>query len=98
MSNSLTTRTTLGLIPLYVGVLLRHYYYKLIKDKSKTAVPLRMEELMYDEAFTITRVSYGAVLPLSRLTQPNHQNFMDAATRYTSSVFYHYASVNNGFW
>jgi len=85
MSNSLTTRTTLGLIPLYVGVLLRHYYYKLVKDKSKTrfTVPLRREELMYDEAFSITRVSYGAVLPL-RLTKPNHQNLMDAATRYTS--------------
>ena len=59
MSNSLTTRTTLGLIPLYVSVLLRHYYYKLVKDKSEArfTVPLRREELMYDEAFTITRVS-----------------------------------------
>ena len=63
MSNSLTTRTTLGLIPLYVGVLLRHYYYKLVEDKTKTrfTVPLRREELMYDEAFTITRVSHAFV-------------------------------------
>jgi hypothetical protein len=66
MSNSLTTRTILGLIPLYMGVLLRHYYCKLFKDKNKAlfTVPLRSEELMYDEAFTITRVSHGVVLPL----------------------------------
>jgi hypothetical protein len=64
MSNSLTTRTALGLIPLYVGILLRHYYYKLVNGKGKTSipVPLRSKELMYDEAFTITRVSYCTAL------------------------------------
>ncbi|KAI0301668.1 hypothetical protein B0F90DRAFT_287335 [Multifurca ochricompacta] len=72
MSSSLTARTTLGLMPLAVGILLRHYYDKIIKDKdkertgaTKTFVPLRSEELIYDEAFSITR------------------NFMDAATNYT---------------
>ncbi|KAH9165053.1 Alpha/Beta hydrolase protein [Lactarius sanguifluus] len=61
MSASLTTRTTLGLMPLAIGILLRHYYGRVIKDKSKNRegaavpVPLRLEELMYDEAFTITR-------------------------------------------
>ncbi|KAH8985536.1 alpha beta-hydrolase [Lactarius akahatsu] len=61
MSASLTTRTTLGLMPLAIGILLRHYYGRVIKDKSKSRegaavpVPLRLEELMYDEAFTITR-------------------------------------------
>ncbi|KAF8258131.1 Alpha/Beta hydrolase protein [Lactarius quietus] len=62
MSASLTTRTTLGLMPLAIGILLRHYYEKVLKDNNKSkngdgAVPLRLEELMYDEAFTITRVS-----------------------------------------
>ncbi|KAH9020634.1 alpha beta-hydrolase [Lactarius pseudohatsudake] len=61
MSASLTTRTTLGLMPLAIGILLRHYYGRVVKDKSKSRegaavlVPLRLEELMYDEAFTITR-------------------------------------------
>jgi hypothetical protein len=66
MSYSLTTRTTLGLIPLCVGIMLRHYYYKLVKDKTKApfTVPLCREELMYDEALTITRVSHGTVLSL----------------------------------
>ncbi len=62
MSISLATSTTLGLIPLYVGILLRHYYCKLLKGKGKArfAVSLRREELMYDEAFSIARVSYCA--------------------------------------
>ncbi|KAH8985537.1 Alpha/Beta hydrolase protein [Lactarius akahatsu] len=69
--SSLTTRTTLGLMPLAIGILLRHYYKRVIKDKSKSGegaavpVPLRLEELKYDEAFTITR------------------NFMDASANHT---------------
>ena len=63
MSNSLTRRTTLGLLPLVLGVLLRHYYSKLVKDKGTgkecVAVPLRNKELMYDEAFSVMRVSYS---------------------------------------
>ena len=61
MPDTLAMRTTLGIIPLYVGILLRHYYYKLVKGKNKEryTVRLRRKELMYDEVFTITRVSYG---------------------------------------
>jgi hypothetical protein len=60
MSNSLTRRITLGLFPLALGVLLRHYYSKLVRNKGKecVAVPLRSKELMYDEAFSVMRVSY----------------------------------------
>ncbi|KAH9020633.1 Alpha/Beta hydrolase protein [Lactarius pseudohatsudake] len=71
MSASLTTKTTLGLMPLAIGILLRHYYNRVIKDKNKSGegeavpVPLRFEELKYDEAFTITR------------------NFMDASANHT---------------
>lgn len=65
MSTSLSTSTTLGLMPLAIGILLRHYYGRVLKDKNRNKnsggaaipVPLRLEELMYDEAFTITRVS-----------------------------------------
>jgi hypothetical protein len=68
MSNSLTRRTTLGLVPLFLGILLRHYYNKLTKNKSRknpsvVVVPLRSEELMYDEAFSIVRVSYPPLSP-----------------------------------
>ncbi len=66
--SSLSTKTTLGLMPLAIGILLRHYYARVLKDKKKHESPqneegralrvqLRLEELMYDEAFTITRVS-----------------------------------------
>ena len=73
MSTSLATRTTLGLIPLAIGILLRHYYDKVLKDKNKGKngdgpVPLRLEELMYDEAFTLTRVS--SLHSSSCLSQP----------------------------
>ena len=50
-------------MPLAIGILLRHYYARVLKNKSKNGeaatapVPLRLEQLMYDEAFTITRVS-----------------------------------------
>ncbi|KAH8984794.1 Alpha/Beta hydrolase protein [Lactarius hatsudake] len=71
MSTSLTTKTALGLMPLALGIVLRHYYDRVIKDKSKSKegaaapVPLRLEELMYDEAFTISR------------------SFMDASAKHT---------------
>jgi hypothetical protein len=75
MSTSLTTRTTLGLMPLAIGILLRHYYEKVLKDKNKGKngdgpVPLRLEELMYDEAYTLTRVSSHFPL-LPEISIPN---------------------------
>ena len=61
-------------MPLAIGILLRHYYDRVLKDKNKSKngegavvpVPLRLEELMYDEAFTITRVSLPHSLCLSQ--------------------------------
>jgi hypothetical protein len=63
MSNSLTRKTALSFMPLFLRILLRHYYNKLGKKRSRenasaAVVPLRREELMYDEAFSIVRVSY----------------------------------------
>ena len=51
------------------SILLCHYYDKVLKDKNKEKngdgpVPLRLEELMYDEAFTLTRVSLSILLPV----------------------------------
>ena len=79
MSTSLATKTTLGFMPLAIGVLLRHYYDRVLKDRNKVKngegaaipVPLRLEELMYDEAFTITRVSLF-FLSVPTLNRSNH--------------------------
>ncbi|KAI9452278.1 Alpha/Beta hydrolase protein [Lactarius psammicola] len=73
MSTSLTASTTLSLMPLAIGILLRHYFDRVLKNKNKSKneegaavrVPLRLGELMYDEAFTITR------------------NFMDSSIHHT---------------
>jgi hypothetical protein len=53
-------------MPLFLRTLLRHYYNKLIKDNSRenasaVVVALRSKELMYDEAFSIARVSYHSL-------------------------------------
>jgi hypothetical protein len=67
-------------MPLAIGILLRHYYDKVIKDKNKNEngegaavpVPLRLEELMYDEAFSITRVSLPPLLSACLNPIPTH--------------------------
>jgi hypothetical protein len=84
MSNPLTRRTTLGFIPLVVAILLRHYYCKFVKGKGRghVAVPLRIKELMYDEAFGVSRVR-TVILSEELVSLTAHQNFMDAATWYT---------------
>ena len=73
-------------MPLAIGILLRHYYGRVLKDKSRNKnsggaaipVPLRLEELMYDEAFTITRVSLSPLSPKS--IQPSRYNLRLCAT------------------
>ena len=71
-------------MPLAIGILLRHYYDRVLKDKNKsktgegarTLVPLRLEELMYDEAFTITRVSSLSLSLLhARTKSSNNRTF-----------------------
>ncbi|KAH9055379.1 hypothetical protein EDB87DRAFT_1333457 [Lactarius vividus] len=82
MSTSLTTKTALGLMPLAIGIVLRHYYERVTKDKNKSRdgatgpVPLRLEELMYDEAFTISR------------------SFMDASARHTVEEIQHFTALH----
>jgi hypothetical protein len=53
---SLTQTTGLKLAPLFLQTLVRHYYGKVVKDANSSRVPLRDEELLYDEVFYITKV------------------------------------------
>jgi hypothetical protein len=46
--------------PLFLETLVKHYFARVIKDGSKSGVPLRNEELLYDEAFNIVKVLSGA--------------------------------------
>lgn len=41
--------------PLFLETLVKHYFARVIKDGSKSGVPLRSEELLYDEAFNIVK-------------------------------------------
>ena len=56
MSNSLTRRVSLTFGPLFLETLVKHYFSRVVSDKSKIGVPLRREELLYDEAFNIVKV------------------------------------------
>jgi hypothetical protein len=80
-------------MPLAIGILLRHYYDRILKDKNKsktgegarTLVPLRLEELMYDEAFTITRVSLS---PFSMPIPPHPRSNRTFWTRQQSASLF----------
>ncbi|KAF8261460.1 hypothetical protein EI94DRAFT_1745923 [Lactarius quietus] len=52
---SATTRATLTAGPLFLETLVKHYFSKVVSHGSKTGVPLRREELLYDEAFNIVK-------------------------------------------
>ncbi|KAI9452279.1 hypothetical protein BJY52DRAFT_940839 [Lactarius psammicola] len=55
MSNSLTRRVSLTVGPLFLETLVKHYFARVVRDDSKTGVPLRREALLYDEAFNIVK-------------------------------------------
>ena len=42
----LTTRTTLMADPLFLEILVKHYFARVVSHGSKSAVPLRREELL----------------------------------------------------
>ena len=67
MPNLLTTRTTLTAGPLFLETLVKHYFARVVSHGSKSAVPLRREELLYDEAFNIVKV-----LPAIRLAYESY--------------------------
>ena len=71
MPNLLTTRATLTTGPLFLETLVKHYFAKVFSRSSKTGVPLRREELLYDEAFTIAKV-----LPTVRLACESYLTFV----------------------
>lgn len=64
MPNTLISRVGLTVGPLFLETLVKHYFARVIKDGSKSAVPLRSEELLYDEAFNIVKVLSGATRPI----------------------------------
>jgi hypothetical protein len=71
MPNLLTTRATLTTGPLFLETLVKHYFAKVVSHSSKTGVPLRREELLYDEAFNIVKV-----LPTVFLTCESYLTFI----------------------
>jgi hypothetical protein len=56
MSNSLTRKASLKIGPLFLERLVRHYFDRIRKDASASAIPLRQDELLYDETFSIVKV------------------------------------------
>jgi hypothetical protein len=60
MPNTLISRVGLTVGPLFLETLVKHYFARVIKDGSTSGVPLRNEELLYDEAFNIVKVLSGA--------------------------------------
>ena len=60
MVNSLTRETGARLAPLLLETLVKHYFERLVKDRTSTEgsaiTKLRRSELLYDEAFIIVKV------------------------------------------
>ena len=58
MPNSLTRQAGLKLGPLFLETLVKHYLDRIRKSAGASAIPLRQDELLYDEVFIIVKVSY----------------------------------------
>ena len=82
MPNLLTTRVTLNTGPLFFGTLFKHYFARVVSDGSKIGVPLRREELLYDEAFNIAKVLLAAYFVNPIECYHSSKGFMNVATRY----------------
>ena len=64
MANSLTRSVGATLGPIVLETLIKHYFERLRKEvpDGKYTTQLRKDELLYDQAFTVTKVSiYSAV-------------------------------------
>jgi len=44
--------------PLFLERLVKHYFDRIKRDASASAIPLRQDELLYDEAFSIVKVRH----------------------------------------
>ncbi|KAI0291222.1 hypothetical protein B0F90DRAFT_1778139 [Multifurca ochricompacta] len=55
MPNSLTRSVSLKVGPIILETLFKHYFARVVHDGSKSNVPIRSEELLYDEAFNIAK-------------------------------------------
>ena len=66
MVNALTRKTGLTLGPIILETLVKHYFERLAREsESEDTTRLRKEELLYDEAFNIIKVSdlFGICAP-----------------------------------
>jgi hypothetical protein len=59
---TLTQTAGLKVAPLFFQSLVKHYYGKVVKDPSSSRVPLRDEELLYDQVFSVVKVCTRRVL------------------------------------
>lgn len=57
MPNSLFRQAGLKIGPIVLETLIKHYFDRILKDGAPNGTKLRSEELLYDEAFTIVKVS-----------------------------------------
>ncbi|KAI0260172.1 hypothetical protein BC834DRAFT_902176 [Gloeopeniophorella convolvens] len=74
MPNSLTRRVSLKIGPLFFETLVKHYFDRALKNGTKLGVPLRSDELLYDEAFNIVKY------PAARHTVEELQSFSNVRT------------------
>lgn len=66
--NTLTTQAGLKIGPIVFETLVKHYFDRVKKDlRDGKTTQLRQEELLYDQAFTIIKVS-TSVAPITEST------------------------------
>jgi hypothetical protein len=76
MANALTGQVGVTLVPIVLDTLVKHYFNHLRKEASsgKNTTQLRQDELLYDQAFRIVKVSdcemILVTLPLSVAFMP----------------------------
>ena len=65
MVNSLTRKVGATFAPIVLETLVKHYFERLRKEVpgGKNTTKLRQDELLYDQAFNIVKVSYRDISP-----------------------------------
>jgi hypothetical protein len=66
MPNGLTRNAGLRLGPLLLETLIKHYFEKLLSlnEEREDDVPLRKDELLYDEVFHVVKVKCNSIIIL----------------------------------
>lgn len=83
--NSLTREAGIKIGPLLLETAVKHYFERILKDhhsQNKEITRLRQDELLYDEAFNIVKVSLVCALLGSKyLMSRSCQTFLEASTK-----------------